>query len=189
MKRILVATDFAANATNAMEYAMELARVLKAEVTAIHAIGSFEGIFNSTYNALYIDDYYNNKRVALQKWAYTFTAREEYSTVSVTTTCEVGAVSSVISKYIETNPTEMLVMGTMGSTGITGLFGSNASALVEKIKIPMLIVPLESKFSVDPTITLATDFELKLSGVDVEALNEMVLGFRTHRLNVLNIVE
>ena len=189
MKKILVATDFSACATNAMEYAMELARVLRYEVCALHAIGSFEGIFNNTYNALYIEDYHNSKREALVKWAATFTARNNFAAVPISTTCEVGSVSGVITKYIDANPVELLVMGTMGSTGITGLFGSNASTMVEKTKTPTLIVPLESKFSVDPVITLATDFDVSLSAEDVNALNELVLAFGSPRLNVVNIVE
>src|SRR5580698_10333706 len=174
MKKILVATDFSACATNAMEYAMDLARVLKVEVVALHAIGSFEGIFNNTYNALYLEEYYNSKREALKNWANTFSAKEVYSGISVSTVCEVGSVSGVIAKYIQANPVELLVMGTMGSSGITGLFGSNASTMVEKTKTPTLIIPLESKFSMNPTITLATDFSVNLSGEDINALNELV---------------
>src|ERR1700761_3935838 len=104
MKKILVATDFSACASNAMEYAMDLAKVLKAQVHAIHAIGSFEGLFNNTYNALYIEDYYNSKRQALQRWAGTFTSQEGYSQVPVSTSAEVGSVSGVIGKYIEADP-------------------------------------------------------------------------------------
>jgi nucleotide-binding universal stress UspA family protein len=189
MKKILVATDFSACATNAMEYAMELARVLKYEVCALHAIGSFEGIFNNTYNALYIEDYHNSKREALVKWAATFTSRVNFAGVPVSTACEVGSVSGVITKYIEVNPVELLVMGTMGSTGITGLFGSNASTMVEKTKTPTLIVPLESKFSVNPVITLATDFAVSLSPEDVNALNELVLAFGSPKVNVVNVIE
>ena len=189
MKKILVATDFSACATNAMEYAMDLARVLKVEVCAIHAIGSFEGIFNNTYNALYIEEYHNSKREALRNWAATFTAREVYHDIPVSTACEVGSVSGVISKYIESNPIELLVMGTMGSTGIAGLFGSNASTMVEKTKTPTLIIPLESKFAVKPVITVATDFATTLSAEDINALNELVKAFGSEKLNVVNIVE
>src|ERR1700761_5320749 len=170
MKKILVATDFSACATNAMEYALDLARVLKVEVVALHAIGSFEGIFNNTYNALYIEEYYKSKREALASWAQTFTARDVYAAVPVSSVCEVGSVSGVITKYIDANPVELLVMGTMGSTGIAGLFGSNASTMVEKTKTPTLIVPLESKISINPVITLATDFSSSLSTGDVTAL-------------------
>ncbi len=191
MKKILVATDFSACATNAMEYAMELAKVLHAEVCALHAIGSFEGVFNNTYNALYIEDYHNSKRAALARWAASFTARDEYSAVPVTTFCEVGSVSSLIAKYTDANPVELLVMGTMGSSGIAGLFGSNASTMVEKTKIPTLIIPLESKFSIRPTITLATDFssDSNLSAEDVNALKELVLAFGSEKLNVVHILE
>lgn len=189
MKKILVATDFSACASNAMEYALDLAKVLKVGVHAIHAIGSFEGLFNNTYNALYIDDYYNSKRQALQNWAATYTSQPGYSQVTVTTTADVGSVSGVIGKYIETNPVEMLVMGTMGSSGIAGLFGSNASSMVERTKIPTLIIPLGSKFSVNPVITLATDFSSTPLADDITALNELVKAFGSPKMNVVNIVE
>jgi nucleotide-binding universal stress UspA family protein len=188
MKRILVATDFSACAANAMDYAMELAHVLKAEVIVLHAIGTFEGIFNNTYNALYIEEYYNSKREALKNWAATFSSRPGFEDVALLTISEVGSVSGVITKFIDANPVELLVMGTMGSTGITGLFGSNASTMVEKTKTPTLIVPLESKFSTNPVITLATDFATKLSAGDVTALNEVLKGFGSEKLNVLNVM-
>lgn len=170
---------------------MELAKVLQAEVCALHAIGSLEGIFNNTYNALYIEDYHNSKKAALGRWADSFTTRQEYSGVPVTTFCEVGSVSGLITKYVDANPVELLVMGTMGSSGISGLFGSNASTMVEKTKIPTLIIPLESKFSTRPTITLATDFasDSNLSAEDVTALKELVLAFASEKLNVLHILE
>jgi len=189
MKKILVATDFSACATNAMQYAMELAKILHTEVCALHAIGSLEGVFNNTYNALYIEDYHNSKREALTRWAASFTSREEFHGVPVTTFCEVGSVSGLVTKYIDANPVELLVMGTMGSTGITGLFGSNASTMVEKTKTPTLIVPLESKFSIQPTITLATDFSSSLSAEDVNALKELSLAFRSEKLNVVHVLE
>jgi nucleotide-binding universal stress UspA family protein len=189
MKRILVATDFSACAANAMDYAMEMARVLKVEVIVVHAIGTFEGIFNNTYNALYIEEYYNSKREALKNWAKTFSSKPGFEAVDLLTVCEVGTVSTVITKFIDANPVELLVMGTMGSTGITGLFGSNASTMVEKTKTPTLIIPLESKFSTNPVITLATDFATTLSRSDLNALNEVLKGFGSEKLNVLNVMD
>jgi len=189
MKKILVASDFSTCAGNAMQYALELAKILNLEIVVIHAIGSTEGVFNNTYNAIYIEDYYNNKRQALATWAGSFTSKEEFSGVTVTTVCEVGSLSAVISKFIDTNPVEFLVMGTMGSTGITGLFGSNASTMIEKNRVPTLIIPLESKFSTNPVITLATDFSTSLSSEDVNALNELVGALKSSKLNVVNVIE
>jgi len=189
MKQILVATDFSNCASNAMEYAVELAKILNLELCAIHAIHPTEGVDNNVYRAIFIEDYHNNKRQALAKWAANFVSKYQYSDVKVSTVCEVGSLGSVLTKYIESNPVELLVMGSMGSTGISGLFGSNVSMMVEKTKTPTLVIPLETKFSINPVITLATDFSSNLSTEDVTALNELILAFKSDTLNVLNIIE
>ncbi len=189
MKQILVASDFSICSGNALEYALGLAKVLNVQVCIIHAVGVNQGVDNNIFNAIYIEDYHKNKKEALSAWAATFGNKEEYSNVSITTTVDVGSVAAVITKYIETNPVELLVMGTMGSTGISGLFGSNASTMVLKTKTPTLIVPLESKFLPNPVITLATDFAFNLSAEDVNALNELINAFKLQKLNVVNVIE
>src|ERR1700744_4472035 len=99
MKQILVATDFSNSAANAMEYAMQLAKMLNMEVCVLHAIHPTEGINNNTYNAIFIDDYYSNKRQALKDWAGTYTNREEYKDIDVNTICGVGFLKNVITRY------------------------------------------------------------------------------------------
>ncbi|QKJ28832.1 universal stress protein [Mucilaginibacter mali] len=189
MKQILVATDFSAAAANAMAYAMELAKTLATEVCVIHAIHPTEGIDNNTYNAIFIEDYYTNKRQALKDWVVAYTDNEAYKDVEVTTLCAVGFLKNVIGRYIDENPVELLVMGITGATGITGIVGSNVSIIVSKVKIPTLIIPLESKFSKVPAITLATDYETRLSAQDVNALNEMTRAFGSEKIKVLYVVE
>src|ERR1700749_1075617 len=107
MKQILVATDFSVSASNAMEYAMGLAKVLDMEVVAIHAIHPTEGINNNTYNAIFIDDYYNNKRNALNEWASTFTSRNEFKDVEVSTICGVGFLKNVLGRYVDEHHVEI----------------------------------------------------------------------------------
>jgi nucleotide-binding universal stress UspA family protein len=189
MKQILVATDFSTSASNAMEYALGLAKVLEMEVCAIHAIHPTEGINNNTYNAIFIDEYYNNKRTALKEWADAISSKDEYKDVEVTTVCGVGFLKNVVSKYVDENHVDLLVMGVTGSTGITGIVGSNASMIVSVIKIPTLVVPLESKFTHEPVITLATDYETRLSALDVNALNEMIKAFGSEKMDVLYVSE
>lgn len=188
MKKILVATDFSACAGNAMEYALQLGKALNMEVCALHAIGSTEGVFNNTYNAIYIEDYYNNKREALTAWVNSYKTGD-MADIPTATVCEVGSLYNVLTKYIDANPVELIAMGTMGSTGIAGLFGSNASMVVERLKTPTLVLPLESKFATNPRITLATDFASDLSAEDVNALNELILALEPKKINVLNIIE
>lgn len=188
MKQILVATDFSASAANAMKYALELAEILHMEVCAIHAIHPTEGINNSTYNAIFIEDYYNNKRQALKQWVADITD-DRLKHIKVTTLCEVGFLKAVIKRHIKQNHVVMLVMGITGATGIAGIVGSNTSEVVTKIKIPTLVIPLESQFARVPVITLATDYETRLSAEDVNALNEMIKAFGPEKMQVLYIDE
>ncbi|GAA3959701.1 universal stress protein [Mucilaginibacter dorajii] len=189
MKQILVASDFSKSAANAMEYALGLAKVLRMDICVIHAIHPTEGIDNNIYNAIFIEDYYNNKRQALKNWVAEHTDKDTYQDVEVSTLCGVGFLKNVIGKYTEENKVELLVMGITGSTGIAGIVGSNVSIVVSKMKIPTLIIPLESKFSKVPTITLATDYETRLSAEDVKALNEMIRAFGSEKMQVLYVVE
>ncbi|MCC8424738.1 universal stress protein [Mucilaginibacter sp. UR6-11] len=189
MKQILVATDFSKSAANAMAYAMDLASVLNANVCAIHAIHPTEGINNSTYNAIFIEDYYNNKRQALKDWVIQFAQNDAYKAVNVTTLCDVGFLKNVITRYVDAHPVTLLIMGITGATGITGIVGSNASMIVSKIKTPTLIIPLESHFSKVPMITLATDYETKLSAVDINALNELIKAFGSKKMQVLYVAD
>ena len=189
MKQILVATDFSNSASNAMIYAIALAKILKMDVVAIHAIHPTEGINNSTYNAIFIEDYYAKKREALSDWALRLQDKSYGQEVKISTLCDIGFLKTVVSKYIQDHPVELLVMGITGSTGITGIVGSNASMMVTKMRIPTLIVPLESNFPSFPIITLATDYETKLSAKDVNALNEMLKGAVSQKMQVLYVAE
>ncbi|WP_316833028.1 universal stress protein [Pedobacter aquatilis] len=189
MKQILVATDFSKSAANAFAYALSMAKVLNMEVTAIHAIHPTEGINNSTYNAIFIESYYQNKRTALEKWTLDISKAKNLEDIPVKTLCEVGFLKTVISKYTKLSPVELLIMGITGATGITGIVGSNASMVVAKMKIPTLIVPIESNFPSQPVITLATDYETRLSKKDVQALTEMLKAAGSSKMQVIYVAE
>lgn len=189
MKQIVVATDFSNCATNAMEYAVELALLLNIEICAFHAIHPTEGIDNNVYNAFFIEDYYKNKRQSLTNWANSFIDKDGYKDLKVTTACEVGFLTTALTKYCESNDVALLAMGSMGSTGISGLFGSNVNSIVTRSKIPTLVIPLESKISKYPVITLATDFTTNLTTNGLNSLNLLLSAFNADKLNVLNVLD
>lgn len=190
MKQILVASDFSNSASNAMVYALSLAKVLQMEIAVIHAIHPTEGINNSTYNAIFIEDYYAKKRSALKEWAAKFNQNEDFKDIKIKSVCDVGFLRNVITKYVEYTSVSFLVMGITGSTGIKGIVGSNASMAVAKLRIPTLIVPLESTLATAPVITFATDYKTsRLSVKDAKALNQILKSSSPKRLNVLHISE
>ncbi|SHK16617.1 universal stress protein [Chryseobacterium polytrichastri] len=190
MKQILVASDFSNSASHAMTYALSLAKILQMEVAVIHAIHPTEGINNSTYNAIFIEDYYAKKRSALKEWAETFRQNEAYQEVPIKTVCDVGFLRKVINKYTEYNAVSFLMMGITGATGIKGIVGSNTSMVVTKMRIPTLIVPLESVLPAFPAVALATDYKTtKLSVKDVKALTQILKATNPKKLDVLHIAE
>lgn len=190
MKQILVASDFSNSASNAMVYALSLAKVLQMEVAVIHAIHPTEGINNSTYNAIFIEDYYAKKRSALKEWAAKFSQNEDFKDIKIKSVCDVGFLRNVITKYVEYTAVSFLVMGITGATGIKGIIGSNASMAVTKLRIPTLIVPLESTLATVPVITFATDYKTsRLSVKDAKALNQILKSSSPKKLNVLHISE
>ncbi|HEX7870651.1 MAG TPA: universal stress protein [Chryseobacterium sp.] len=190
MKQILVASDFSVNAENALTYALSLAKVLNLEVSVLHAIHPTEGINNSTYNAIFIEDYYAKKRAALKSWVEKINHTDEYNEVTIKTSCDVGFLRAVITKYIEYNDVSFLAMGITGSTGIKGIVGSNTSMIITKMRIPTLIVHPESTLKENPIVTLATDYKTtKLSVKDLKALNQFLKASNPKRLEVLHISE
>ncbi|MDC8103558.1 universal stress protein [Chryseobacterium sp. Chry.R1] len=190
MKKILVASDFSHSAGNAMLYALSLAKALKMEITVLNAIHPTEGINNNIYNVVFIEDYYARKRKALQEWTESFIQSEEYKDIPVKTICDVGFLRNVVTKYAEYHEVSFLVMGITGATGIKGIVGSNTSMALSKIRIPTLIVPIESAMPEVPVITLATDYKTtKLSVRDVKALNQILKVSKPKKLEVLHISE
>ncbi|WBV57092.1 universal stress protein [Chryseobacterium daecheongense] len=190
MKKILVASDFSHSAGNAMLYALSFAKALKMEITVLNAIHPTEGINNNIYNVVFIEDYYARKRKALQEWTESFIQSEEYKDIPVKTICDVGFLRNVVTKYAEYHEVSFLVMGITGATGIKGIVGSNTSMALSKIRIPTLIVPIESAMPEVPVITLATDYKTtKLSVRDVKALNQILKVSKPKKLEVLHISE
>jgi len=190
MKQILVASDFSINASHALRYALSLASRLNIEVAVVHAIHPTEGINNSTYNAIFIEDYYARKRAALQEWTDQVVQENKYNDLKVRTVVEVGYLRNVVTKYVEYTDVSFLVMGITGATGIKEIVGSNASMAVTKLRIPTLIVPPESNLSAIPVITLATDYKTtKLSVRDVKALNRILKLSDPKKLEILHVSE
>jgi len=190
MKQILVASDFSINASHALRYALSLASRFHMEIAVVHAIHPTEGINNSTYNAIFIEDYYARKRAALQEWTDQVVQENKYNGLKVRSVVEVGYLRNVVTKYVEYTDVSFLVMGITGATGIKEIVGSNASMAVTKLRIPTLIVPPESNLSAIPVITLATDYKTtKLSVRDVKALNRILKLSDPKKLEILHVSE
>ena len=157
MRKILVPTDFSECAENALNYALYIAKKMKAEIVLLSAYhvpssGSASIVIN------------------IQEEMRTETNRELKSLISNLESVhpklkfsgfsDFNIPANSIIRYSENMDFDMVVIGTTGATGLKDVFmGSTTAAIVDKVKIPILAVPNESKFSEIDTILMACSLD------------------------------
>lgn len=142
MKRILVPTDFSANATKAVDYAVELAKVLQSEVLLFHAVPPGE----------------TNQAVAAieEKLDMMVKAINEKEGILAAYEITEGLTIEALSHVIKTEKISLVVMGTVGNTAIKEkLFGSYTASMLAKNIVPVLAVPLLASWKKPEKILLA----------------------------------
>jgi nucleotide-binding universal stress UspA family protein len=99
---------------------------------------------------------------------------------------EKGELVDCSNRYVKQNDVNFVVMGTKGADGLKEkLIGSNTWQAVQRMRIPVIVVPAQTEIKRPETIGIATD----LSGVaalTLEPLFEIVLNSKA-KLAVLNI--
>lgn len=157
MKRILVPTDFSGCANNAIDFAVQSAKILPVEVTLLHAFEisgntytDYMGV-NKEFNQSLLDEVHN--KLALLK-----SSIEETEGVVVTTYIFKGAVNEAILQTAEDKNIDLIVMGTLGASGIKEkVWGSNTSAIIGNSKVPVMVIPYEYEWKKPKNILIATN--------------------------------
>lgn len=155
MKKILVPTDFSANADKALDFAVQIAKNTKARIVLIHACDLLELTFKDN---LALKKEYNRKIILEAKGKLSLHKKsiEETEKVLLQTRLYEGLVTDTIVYAAKVNKADMMVMGTLGSAGVKEkIFGSKTAGVIGKIDIPVLIVPLLSEWSIPKNILLA----------------------------------
>ena len=157
MKRILVPTDFSGCADNAVNFAVQSAKILPVEVTLLHAFEVKGNVYidymgvNKEFNQSLLDEVYN--KLALLK-----SSIEETEGIVVATYIFKGTVNEAILQTAEDKNIDLIVMGTLGTSGIKEkVWGSNASAIIGNSKVPVMVIPYEYEWKEPKNILIATN--------------------------------
>lgn len=175
MKAILVPIDFSDNSLNALEYAVELARVNNAVITLFNsfhiAVTASLTIPPSEYIQSLIDEREesHNKRL--------HTIAEKFNSVTYIKTNESirfeflvlqGVASEQIEELSMSNNYDLIVMGTKGASGVAQvLWGSIAAYVVKNSQIPVLVIPEKAQNLSFDKVVYATNFDDN----DIEAID------------------
>ncbi len=165
MKRILIPTDFSANAWNTILYAMELFKNISCE---FHVLNTYEVKpvqLISTVSSKRVGHYYDAVRIKSEEGLEMIlddirnskpSAEHIFKTLS-----QSGSLAKIVQEMTADSHFDMLIIGTKGATGAKEIFlGSNTHRIIKSVhNCPILVVPDEAFFEDISKIAFATNFE------------------------------
>lgn len=181
IKNILIPTDFSKIGFLAVEHAVFMARLSKANLYLLHAIELSETTFGIYNPAIEKPDLFEVGKIANKKLnELAASLRKEYG-ITVKTICKRGKAVNAVVSAVKENKIDIVVMGTHGASGFNEYFiGSNAHKTVmlcpcpvitvqtpsKKLGFTNIVLPIDNKFysrqKVNSAISLAKKYAAKI---------------------------
>jgi len=146
MKKLLVPTDFSTCANNAMDFAIQSAKILPAEIILLHAFEVNGSVYtdyfgmNKEFNQSLLDDV-ENELHALKE------SIQRKDGITVNTIIYRGTVKDAVIETAITECADLIVMGTLGASGLKEkLWGSKTAAVIGNTYIPVISIPSNYKW-------------------------------------------
>ena len=190
MRRILIPTDFSENSFNAIKYGLQLLRE-KCTIYLLHVnpIPVYSAAGSRLATAPRVMEHslvLENKRCMenLLKRIKTFPGYQKHTFLTIT---ESDHFVECIKREVLEKNIDLILMGTKGATGLKKVsLGSNTSAVITKVKCPLLAIPEDAKYRQPREIAFPTDYHLSY---DIKVLDNLieVLSANNATLRVLHI--
>jgi nucleotide-binding universal stress UspA family protein len=158
MKKIIVPLDFSPTSLKALEYAKYLSREFDYEILLLHAISSptistHAEIAIQAENLKKEEENSNRQLRELSEQLTTEGFKNSYRT-------KTGFLSDTLHELEQEIEVAYVVMGTTGASGILGrLIGNNASAVMQHIQSPLMLIPHESGAPNFKNLVFCTQFQ------------------------------
>lgn len=186
MKTILAPTDFSAPAENAVNYALELAKVSGAKVILYHAshlpfVDPNMDLITPSIEELEKSGLADLEMVAEQL------RTNHHREVEIECKFTCGFAVDEINRIAEENQVDLIVMGMQGAGYLAErLLGSVTTSLSQASRYPVLAVNETEKFRAVKRLALAV--ELNQTITDMNLLQDIATLFNTH-VYLVNVVE
>lgn len=165
--KILCPTDYSEHASIAIDYSINLANALEAELHLIY-------VYSAPSSSSYLPSVsLNNQKLAMQKLVSGVGSILKSDRLPVTDIIPGDTVKSIL-RYAEEHDVDLIVMGTQGSNSLrTLLFGSTTRKVMENATLPVLAIPFSSKHRLNTNkMLLALDNQI----IDKEILFKVPLA-------------
>lgn len=157
MKKILIPTDFSSCANNAIDFAVQSAKLFPASIILLHVL-EVHGDVYTDYMGLEKEFHQSLTNDIEKKLQQVKEIIEETENVSVSTKIVLGTVREAVKKTAIEEEAELIVMGTLGAGGLTEkLFGSKTASVIGCTDIPLITIPYDYEWKKPEKILLATN--------------------------------
>jgi nucleotide-binding universal stress UspA family protein len=184
MKKIVLATDFSPGSEKALEVAIDIAKKNLSEITLLHC-------YSPTYTdpnipADLMVDIDLKKEIDLKEKLDKLARKVQEKGIVTNYKLIMSSIAESINELSESDGVDFAVIGKTGDTGwLDKLLGSTAEHVINKVKIPLLVVPEKVESTTIDHIFYATQLEY-----DERDLLSQVFDFADHvkaKVELLNI--
>jgi nucleotide-binding universal stress UspA family protein len=184
MKTILVATDFSKAATNAANYAVDMALSIKAEVVLLH-IYQLPANYSEISIPIDFENIVSSLKSDLQKLKHALSKRA-CGRVHILTEIKSGTFFHELNNACADYKPYCVVMGSQGTSAIDRfVFGGHTVYAMEHLEWPMITVPPAIGFTTIKKIGLACDLNEVEETVPIDEIKTLVNDFSAE-LHILN---
>jgi nucleotide-binding universal stress UspA family protein len=155
MKTILIATDFSAEASNAMIYGAQLAKAMQTSVILFHVYSIPTSVTDIALMMVSVEELQRENEDRVKKDAANLVST--YG-IEVDSFVRIGIPSDEIRIFAEEKNVDLVIMAISGQGASSKFFGSTTLTTMQKCKKPSLIIPKNASFAGIENITYATDF-------------------------------
>ncbi|MEN9001207.1 MAG: universal stress protein, partial [Flavobacteriales bacterium] len=185
MRKILVPTDFSDCANNALEYAIFLAKKMDAELVILSAYH----IPSSGAASIVVNIQEDLRKETQEDLDAVIEAKtKKYGWLKISSVVDFNIPSNSIVRMVDKDEYDMVVLGTTGASGIKDIFiGSTTSAIINRVKIPILAVPCDSEYDNIDTLLMACSLDSvkSMDSMNFFKLFATKLNFKVKFLNVV----
>jgi nucleotide-binding universal stress UspA family protein len=189
MKTIIVPTDFSPVAMNALNYALDMAKSIEANIILLNtyqAPVAYSDAPVSPVTTISLDDIRRSSEERLADLQQDV-ARITGGTRKVYIEAKLGNTVDVLEEMCSSVRPFAVVMGSHGSTGVERLImGSTTLSVIRHLRYPVIVVPSGTTYKEIRKVGLACDFKDVMETIPAEYIRNIVNEFNAE-LHVLNI--
>jgi len=187
MKTIIVPTDFSPVATNAMNFAADMAVNINASLTLLHVYQVPVSMTDVPVVMVSADELRKSSEEKLEILKQDL-AHTTLGKIKIYTEARLGDVSDELEDICKHVEPFAVIMGTKGTSGVERiLFGSTTLTAIRHLKWPVIVVPPGKEYGTGiKKIGFACDFDKVIESTPIQFIKSMVKEFGAE-LHVLNV--